>query len=66
MSANSASAIVVLQVYNAVGMLVYNTSAFTNNKHINTTIDIKSLPSGVYTLKLSDDKHIQTVRLLKN
>ncbi|HLO72075.1 MAG TPA: LamG-like jellyroll fold domain-containing protein [Flavipsychrobacter sp.] len=65
-SGTSASAIVALQVYNAVGMLVYNTSAFTNNKHINTTIDIRSLPSGVYTMKLSDDKHIQTVRLLKN
>lgn len=64
-SGTAASANVRVQVYNAVGVLVYNTSVYTDNKHINTNIDIKNIPAGVYTLKLSDEKQVQTIRLLK-
>lgn len=64
-SGKTASANITIQVYNTVGVLVYNTSVITDNKQINTIVDIKSLPSGLYTLKLSDEKNVYTARLLK-
>lgn len=64
-SGTTASAITTLQIYNAVGTIVYQIPLKSNNKHINASIDIRNLPSGFYLLKTSDEKNVQTIRLLK-
>lgn len=64
-SGTTKSDIVTIQLYSAIGILVYNLTVNPYNNNVNATVDIKSLPAGIYTLRLSDEKNAQTTRLIK-
>lgn len=54
------SAPVTVYMYNTLGQLVY-----TNLQYAFTTIEVKDLPPGFYTLLLNDGSHVQRLKLLK-
>lgn len=53
------------EIYNTVGTLVHKTAAKAAKKNINTTLDVKHLPNGMYILKVLSENHTQTIRFIK-
>ncbi|MBL7682521.1 MAG: T9SS type A sorting domain-containing protein [Flavipsychrobacter sp.] len=53
------------EIYNTVGTLVHKSAAKAAKKNINTTLDVKHLPNGMYILEVLSENHTQTIRFIK-
>ncbi|MFK7933900.1 MAG: LamG-like jellyroll fold domain-containing protein [Saprospiraceae bacterium] len=54
-----------LRLFDLVGKVVFQQHLNPNNTHLQTTINLSSLPTGIYTLQLQNDGQARTQRVIK-
>jgi hypothetical protein len=66
LTVNAEGAVGALNLYDALGRLVLSKSFENADKNTSFTLDLTTLPQGVYSLRLEADGQVSTTKVLKN